>query len=79
VYSLIRPLLFALDAERSHNLILGMLRAAYRVPGVATLVRRRYAGRTPALPVEIMGLRTRTRAASRRCSISVLVSLKSER
>jgi dihydroorotate dehydrogenase len=57
VYSLIRPLLFALDAERSHNLILGMLRAAYRVPGVATLVRRRYAGRTPALPVEIMGLR----------------------
>lgn len=57
VYSLIRPLLFTLDAERSHDLTLGLLRTAYRVPGVATLVRRRYADRTPALPVETMGLR----------------------
>ena len=57
VYSLIRPLLFALDAERSHDLTLGLLRTAYRVPGIATLMHRRYAGRTPALPVELMGLR----------------------
>jgi dihydroorotate dehydrogenase len=57
VYSLIRPLLFALDAERSHDLTLALLRAAYRVPGTRALVRRSYADRTPALPVEIMGLR----------------------
>ena len=57
MYSLIRPLLFALDAERSHDLTLALLRAAYRVPGTRALVRRSYAGRTPALPVEIMGLR----------------------
>jgi dihydroorotate dehydrogenase len=57
VYSLIRPLLFMLDAERSHDLTLGLLQNAYRVPAVATLVRRRYSGRTPALPVEVMGLR----------------------
>ena len=57
MYSLIRPLLFTLDAERSHDLTLGLLRAAYRAPGVATLVHRCYAGRTPALPVEVMGLR----------------------
>jgi dihydroorotate dehydrogenase len=57
VYSLIRPLLFTLDAERSHDLTLGLLQRAYRVPGVATLVRRRYADRTPSLPVEVMGLR----------------------
>jgi len=57
VYSLIRPLLFALDAERSHNLTLGLLRAAYRVPGTRALVRGCYADRTPSLPVEVMGLR----------------------
>ena len=57
MYSLIRPLLFTLDAERSHDLTLGLLQSAYRVPGVATLVRRRYADRTPSLPVEVMGLR----------------------
>ncbi len=57
MYSLIRPLLFTLDAERSHDLTLGLLQTAYRVPGVATLVRRRYADRTPSLPVEVMGLR----------------------
>jgi dihydroorotate dehydrogenase len=57
VYSLIRPLLFTLDAERSHDLTLGLLQTAYRVPGVAPLLRRRYADRTPSLPVEVMGLR----------------------
>ena len=57
VYSLIRPLLFALDAERSHNLTLGLLQAAYRIPGAHALVRRGYASRTPSLPVDIMGLR----------------------
>jgi len=57
VYSLIRSLLFTLDAERSHDLTLGLLQTAYRVPGVATMVRRRYADRTPSLPVEVMGLR----------------------
>ncbi len=57
MYSLIRPLLFMLDAERSHDLTLGLLQTAYRVPAVATLVRRRYSGRTPPLPVEVMGLR----------------------
>ena len=57
MYSLIRPLLFMLDAERSHELTLGLLQTAYRVPAVATLVRRRYSGRTPSLPVEVMGLR----------------------
>ena len=57
MYSLIRRLLFALDPERSHDLTLGLLRGAWRVPGIAPLVRRRHAGRTPSLPVEAMGLR----------------------
>ncbi len=57
MYSLIRPLFFALDAERSHDLTLGLLRAAYRAPGARSLVRRCYADCTPPLPVEVMGLR----------------------
>jgi dihydroorotate dehydrogenase len=57
VYSLIRSLLFALDAERSHDLTLGLLRAAYRVPGTRTFVRQCYFDRTPSLSVEAMGLR----------------------
>lgn len=57
MYSLIRPLLFALDPERSHDLTLGLLRTAYRLPGTSTLLRKCYADRTPSLPVEVMGLR----------------------
>ena len=57
MYSLIRPLLFALDAECSHDLTLGLLRTAYRLPGTRALVRRCYADRIPSLPVDVMGLR----------------------
>ncbi len=56
MYSLIRPLLFTLDAERSHDLTLGLLRAVHRVPGAHALLRGCYVGRNPSLPVDIMGL-----------------------
>ncbi|ASK34233.1 quinone-dependent dihydroorotate dehydrogenase [Alloalcanivorax mobilis] len=47
LYSLARPLLFSLSAERSHDLTLEMLRR-----GAGKL----YPGRVPARPVEVMGL-----------------------
>ncbi len=49
-YALIRPLLFALDAERAHELTLGLL-AVRGALGLGQL--------TPAAgrPVEVMGLR----------------------
>ena len=53
MYSLIRPLLFALDPEQSHDLTLGML----RLPGATPALRRLYGAGVPALPVEVMGLR----------------------
>jgi dihydroorotate dehydrogenase len=56
VYSLIRPLLFALDAETSHDLTLGLLRRAYALPGAQTLMRTCYARRAPKLPQRVMGL-----------------------
>lgn len=56
MYPLIRPLLFALDAERSHDLTLGMLRAGWRVPGIPTLLQGLGTRRISRLPVEAMGL-----------------------
>jgi len=57
LYRLIRPLLFALDAETSHRLTLGLLRAGWQVPGTSALVRQLLAANVPGLPVDIMGLR----------------------
>lgn len=57
MYSLVRPLLFALDPERSHDLTLSLLQDTWKLPGISTAVRRLYAQRTPSLPVEVMGLR----------------------
>jgi dihydroorotate dehydrogenase len=57
LYQFIRPLLFQLDPERSHHLAFAAMRLGYQVPGFAAYVRRRYAGRTPVLPVAAMGLR----------------------
>jgi dihydroorotate dehydrogenase len=53
VYRLLRPLLFALDAEFSHRLILSLL----RWPGTAALTRTVVGRRVASLPVEVMGLR----------------------
>ncbi|MBX3662500.1 MAG: quinone-dependent dihydroorotate dehydrogenase [Burkholderiales bacterium] len=51
MYPLIRPLLFALDAERAHHLTLESLRFA-EACGLAGLCSRRIA----ALPVKVMGI-----------------------
>lgn len=53
LYSVIRPLLFRLDAEHAHRLTFTLLNAVRRVPGAAALLRVT----TPELPVEVMGLR----------------------
>jgi dihydroorotate dehydrogenase len=51
IYELARPLLFALDPERSHRLTLGLIGAAQAF-GLANLA----AHRVPARPVRVMGL-----------------------
>lgn len=54
MYRLLRPLLFALDAERSHEVTLRAVNQLFRIPGAAALIRRHY--RPPALPTTVMGL-----------------------
>jgi dihydroorotate dehydrogenase len=57
LYAILRSLLFRLDAEFSHKLTFALLRLLYRFPGASLLVRGPLAGRTPPLPVEVMGLK----------------------
>ncbi len=57
MYHLLRPLLFRLDAEQSHQVAFGALDALYCVPGAPAILRRRYGAQVPSLPVEVMGLR----------------------
>lgn len=51
IYSLIRPLLFRLDAERAHHLTLAALQAAHKL-GLGS----KLAGACPASPKTVMGL-----------------------
>jgi len=57
LYRLLRPLLFALDPERSHELTLDLLRGLRSIPGAVALVRAMWGRRVPSLPVEAMGMR----------------------
>ena len=52
----IRPLLYAIDAERAHHLAFGLLRLAMWIPGVPVLLSRLLAARsTPTLRTEALG------------------------
>ncbi len=57
MYRLLRPILFLLDAERSHEFVFSLLRLLYLVPGMGFLLHLFYAGRVPDLPVQTMGMR----------------------
>ena len=55
-YKLLRPLLFRLSAETSHQLTFSLLHLMYRLPGAAALTRSLYARHSRELPVSVMGL-----------------------
>lgn len=57
LYHLIRPLLFQIDAERAHDAVTAMFRAASRAPLLPRLISALYAWNDPALAVEWAGLR----------------------
>ena len=56
LYSVIRPALFALDAESAHDVSLAALGAASRNKTVTNLVASQYAEKLPKIPTRIMGL-----------------------
>ena len=55
--SLVKPLLFNLDAERAHHLVFDNLRRAARVPGTRALLRALYGFEDPGLAREVFGLK----------------------
>ncbi len=56
LYRLLRPLLFWLPAETSHQLTFTLLRWFYRLPGASPVMRALFTRRLPELPVTVMGL-----------------------
>ncbi|WP_046246168.1 quinone-dependent dihydroorotate dehydrogenase [Hymenobacter terrenus] len=55
--SLVKPLLFNLDAERAHHLVFDNLRRAARLPGTKALLRGLYNYQHPSLEREVFGLK----------------------
>ena len=57
MYQLIRPLLFSLDAERSHDMSLGSLSRTSKSTFALKMLRKLYADQIIEQPVELMGLK----------------------
>ena len=55
--SLVKPLLFSLDAERAHHLVFDNLRRAARLPGAKAALRQLYDFQHPGLAREVFGLK----------------------
>jgi len=56
MYSLLRPALFRLDAERSHDLVMSTAGRVGRNPLLRKLSQQLYANRVPSLPVNLAGI-----------------------
>lgn len=56
MYSFVKPVLFKLDPERAHDLIMGRLAAASKSPFLVQKIERFCAHSVPQLPVRCMGL-----------------------
>ena len=54
---IIKPLLFSLNIERAHHVVLLMLRIFGLIPGGRWLLRKCYAVEHPALEREVFGMR----------------------
>ena len=55
--TLIRPLLFLVDPEKVHHFVFALLKIAFKVPGVAFIVRRFYLINDTRLERNILGLK----------------------
>jgi dihydroorotate dehydrogenase len=56
MYQLLRPVLFRMDAERSHDLTMNALSWASRSDFALKMLRKRYADQIKAKPLSLMGL-----------------------
>ena len=57
MYAILRPLLFRIDPERAHEMMLGLLRWAGNFPVTSRLIEAAYRQSDPRLNIEAFGLR----------------------
>jgi dihydroorotate dehydrogenase len=57
--TLVRPFLFAIDAEEVHYLVFRMLKSISKLPFMASLLQRQFLLESPALEKELFGLKFR--------------------
>ena len=56
MYKFIKPLLFALDAEKAHNITLGVLGGISRSGFLSRVLQSGFGNRVPDMPTRLMGL-----------------------
>jgi len=56
MYSLVKPVLFALDPEKAHDITMSKLALASKFPFALKQVERIYGSKIPKLPVQCMGI-----------------------
>ena len=56
MYSFVKPVLFALDPEKAHDITMSKLSMASRFPFAVSKLEQLYAAKVPSLPVSCMGL-----------------------
>ncbi|MEJ6681495.1 MAG: quinone-dependent dihydroorotate dehydrogenase [Flavobacteriales bacterium] len=54
---LLRPLLFKLQAEKAHNVTLGLLKNGFKIPGVKSIFKSLYGLNNPKLERELFGIK----------------------
>jgi dihydroorotate dehydrogenase len=57
MYSLLRPILFALSPEKAHKVTLGLLSFALMIPGMKAIFNALYSVKHPSLEREVFGLK----------------------
>lgn len=57
MYSIIKPVLFSMDAERSHDVVMGGLQKASQSKFALSVLKQLYADKVRARPIELMGLK----------------------
>src|SRR5687768_13320024 len=55
--SLIRPLLFSIDAEKVHYQVFSILRTFSSIPGFKTILKNQFTFESPVLEKELFGIR----------------------
>ncbi len=54
---LLRPILFKFQAEKAHNITLGLLKNGFKIPGVKALFKSIYTVKNPKLEKELFGIK----------------------